>query len=60
MTPSWHCFSPFHVSLVAERCRHVAVAIPEVRISCGIAVSQRQKSVESQRPDFAYYPAVIS
>ncbi len=37
--------------LEAKRFRHVAVAIPEVRISRGIAVSPRQQSLQPQQPD---------
>jgi hypothetical protein len=37
--------------LEAKRFRHVAVAIPEVRVSGGIAVSAGQQSPESQQPD---------
>ena len=47
------------MSIEAKRSRHVAVAIPELRIRRGIAVSPRQKSTESQQPDVAYHQAVI-
>jgi hypothetical protein len=39
--------------LEAKRSRHVAVAIPEVRVSRVVAVSPRQQSTESQ-PDVAH------
>src|SRR5277367_3034700 len=47
----WHRLGPRHVPLEAERCRHVAVAIPEVCVSRGIAVSPSQQSPQSQQPD---------
>jgi hypothetical protein len=50
---SWHRLGPRDMSLEAKRSRHVAVAIPEVRISCGIAVSPRQESPQPQQPDLA-------
>jgi hypothetical protein len=37
-----HRLTPIHVRLEAQRCRHVAVAIPEVRIGGGIAACSRQ------------------
>ena len=40
--PSWHHLGPRDMPLEAKRSRHVAVAIPEVRVSPGIAVSPRQ------------------
>ena len=45
--------------LVAKRSRHVPVAIPEVRVSRGIAVSPRQQSPDSQQPNVAYYQTLI-
>jgi hypothetical protein len=41
-TESWHSLSPRDMSFEAKRFRHVAVAIPEMRVSRGIAVSPRQ------------------
>ena len=49
--PSWHCLGPGDMSLEAKRFRHVAVAIPEVRVSGGIAVRPRQESPQPQQPD---------
>jgi hypothetical protein len=40
--PSRHCLGPRDMPLEAKRFRHVAVAIPEVAIAGGIAVSPRQ------------------
>ena len=40
--PSWHRLGPRDMSFEAKGSRHVAVAIPEVRVSRGIAVSPRQ------------------
>jgi hypothetical protein len=37
--PSWHGLGPRDMSLAAERFRRVEVAIPEVRVSRGIAMS---------------------
>jgi hypothetical protein len=42
--PSWHRLGPRNMPLEAKRFRHVAVAIPQVCVSRGIAVSPRQKS----------------
>src|SRR5271157_3185415 len=42
LPPSGHGLGPRDMSFVAKRFRHVAVAIPEVRVSRGIAVSPRQ------------------
>jgi hypothetical protein len=39
---SFHRLGPFHVSLEAKRSRHVAVAIPKLRVSDRIAVSPCQ------------------
>jgi hypothetical protein len=41
--------------LEAKRFRHVAVAIPKVRIRYGIAASPRQQSPQPQQPDLAYH-----
>jgi hypothetical protein len=41
---SWHRLGPLDMPLVAKRFRHVAVAVPEVRVSRVIAVSLRQQS----------------
>ncbi len=43
----------------AKRFRHRAVAIPEVRVSPGIAVSPRQQSPEPQQADFADNQSVV-
>ena len=45
--------------LVAKRFRHVAVAIPEVRVSLGIAVSRRQQCPQPQQPDVTYHQTLI-
>jgi hypothetical protein len=50
--PSWHRLSPPDMPFVAKRSRHVAVAIPEVRVSRGIAVNPRQKSPQPQHRQF--------
>ena len=39
---SLHFLAPGDMPLVAKRFRHVPVAIPQVRVSRGIAVSPRQ------------------
>jgi hypothetical protein len=44
---------------VAKRFRHVAVAIPEVRVRCGIALSPRQQCPQPQQPDVAYHQTLI-
>jgi hypothetical protein len=38
----WHRLGPLHMSVVAKRCRQGAVAVPEARMSRGIAISPRQ------------------
>jgi hypothetical protein len=45
-SPSWHFLGPRDVPLEAKRPRHIAVAIPEVRATCSIALSPRQQSSE--------------
>jgi hypothetical protein len=40
--PSWHRLGPLHVPLEAKRSRHVAVAIPQLHITRGVAVSPRE------------------
>src|ERR1700751_4537851 len=57
--PSWHCLGPRDMSLVAKRFRHVAVPIPEIRVSRVIAVSPRQKSPQAQQPDLAYHQTLF-
>jgi len=52
--PSWHRLGPRDMSFEAKRSRHVAVAIPEVCISCGIAVNPRQKSTQLKEQDVAH------
>jgi hypothetical protein len=47
------------MSLVAKRFRHVAVPIPEIRVSRVIAVSPRQKSPQPQQPDLAYHQTLF-
>ena len=42
---SWHGVGPGDVPLEAKRCRHVAVAISELRVGGGIAVSPRQEGL---------------
>ena len=51
---SWHCFCPRYVPIKLKRCRHLAVSIPQVRISRVIAASPRQQSLQSQQPDVAH------
>ena len=48
---SWHRLGPRDMSFEAKRFRHVAVAIPKVRVSRGIAVSPRQQSPQPQQQD---------
>jgi hypothetical protein len=45
--------------LKAKRFRHMAVAIPQVRVSRVIAVSPRHKSPQSQQPDVAHQQTLI-
>jgi hypothetical protein len=47
------------MSFEAKRSRHVAVAIPQLRVSRGIAVSTRQQSTESQQQDVARSYTVV-
>jgi hypothetical protein len=47
------------MALEAKRSRHVAVAIPEVRVSRGIAVSLRQESPHPQQPDVTQSETII-
>jgi hypothetical protein len=47
------------MSLEAKRSRHVAVAIPKVRVRRGIAVRLRQQSPQSQQPDVTYHQTLI-
>jgi hypothetical protein len=51
---SRHRLGPRDMSLEAKRSRHVAVAIPEIRISRVIAVRLRQKSPQPQQPNLSY------
>ena len=45
--------------LEAKRSRHVAVAVPEVSISGGIAVGSGQKGTQPQQPDLVPHEARI-
>jgi hypothetical protein len=56
---SRHRLGPSDMSFEAKRFRHVAVAIREVCISRGIAVSPRQESPQPQQPDVAYHQTLI-
>src|ERR1700756_4266904 len=56
---SWHRLSPRDMSFEAKRFRHVAVAVPEVRVSRAIAASPRQESPQPQQPDLAYHQTLI-
>src|ERR1700747_971375 len=56
---SGHRLSPREMSLIAKRIRHVAVAIPEIRVSRGIAARPRQPSPQPQQPDVAYRQTLI-
>jgi hypothetical protein len=47
---SWHRLGPLHMSFEAKRFRHVAVVIPEVRISRAIAVSLGEQGARPQQP----------
>jgi hypothetical protein len=58
-SPSWQSLSPGDMAVQLKRFRQVAVAIPEVRISGGIAVRPRQKSPQPQQPDVAYHQTLI-
>ena len=58
-TSSWHRLGPSDMPLEAKRSRHVAVAIPEIRVRRGIAVSPRQESPQPQQPDLAYHQTLI-
>jgi hypothetical protein len=44
---------------VAKRFRHVAVAIPELRISRVITVSPREQSPQPQQPNLSYHQTLI-
>jgi hypothetical protein len=57
--PSWHRLGPRDMPFETKGSRHVAVAIPEVPVSCGIAVSLRQESPQPQQPDVAYHQTLI-
>src|SRR6185312_14533051 len=56
---SWQRLGPLNMPFEAKRCRHVAVAIPQVRVSRGITVSPRQESAEPQQPDVAHHQTLI-
>jgi hypothetical protein len=45
----WHGLSPGDMPFEAKRSRHVAVAIPEVCISGGVATGRAREIVEAQR-----------
>ena len=45
--------------LEAKRFRHVAVAIPELRIRLGIAVSPRQQSPQPQQRNLEQYESRV-
>jgi len=54
-----HGLGPRDMSLEAKLCGHGAVAIPEIRIGGGIAVSPRQQCQQPQQPDVAYSQTLI-
>ena len=54
-----HRLGPGDMSLEAKRFRHVAIAIPEVRVSRGIVASPCQQSPQPQQPDVAYHQTLI-
>src|SRR5882757_9745159 len=56
---SWHCLGPVDMPLEAKRFRHVAVAIPEVRVGRGIPVSPRKASPQPQQPDLAHRETAV-
>ena len=56
---SRHRLGPRDMPLEAKCSRHVAVAIPEVRVSRGIAMSPRQESPQPQQPDLAYHQSFV-
>jgi len=57
-SPSWHRLGPLHVALVAKRCRHGAVAVPEARRSLVTTCPRRQRA-QPQQPDRTYHQIVI-
>jgi hypothetical protein len=52
--PSRHCLGPRDMPFEANRFRHVAVAIPKLRISRGAAARPRQEGPQPQQPDLAH------
>ena len=46
---------PFEV----KRFRHVAAAIPQLVVHCGIAVSPRQQRTQPQQPDVAGHQPLV-
>src|SRR5262249_18399122 len=59
LSSSWHRLGPRGMPLEAKRSRHVAVAIPEVRVSRGIVVSPRPQSWQPQQPDLTYHQTLF-
>src|SRR5580693_3711685 len=57
--PSWHRLGPRDMSFEAKRSRHIAVAVPELRVSRGIAVCPCQQRPQPQQPDLAYHQTLI-
>ena len=55
---SRHFLGPRDMPFKANRCRHVAVAIPEVRVSRVIAVCPRTQCPQPQQQDFAAHSVV--
>jgi hypothetical protein len=51
--PSRHRLGPRDMPFEAKCFRHVAVVIPEVRVSRGVAVSPRDEGPQPQQPDVA-------
>jgi hypothetical protein len=54
-----HRLGPSYMPVELKRSRHVAVAIPEVRVSRGITASPRQESPQPQQPDVTYHQTLF-
>src|ERR1700682_3009950 len=48
---SWHCLGPSHMSLEAQRRRHLAVAVPKIAVARLVAAGSRQQRTQPKYPD---------
>src|SRR4029079_8158351 len=56
---SWHRLGPLHLPLVAQRCRHCAVAVPIVAVGILVSTCPRQQCPQPQQRDFSYNQLIV-